>query len=127
MTAASTSAIEVPVIVLAGLLETERRQFVLADNRFALNAGWDADMLGLEVKDPAASSRVNTSHRTGKVRNDDRADWSDAWALFPQASRLFASVQASTRSSSFNRAHCQTADEVALEKKKDDQRWQARK
>lgn len=26
---------------------------------------------------------VNVSGRTGKVKNDDRADWSAAWALFP--------------------------------------------
>jgi DNA modification methylase len=26
---------------------------------------------------------VNNSARVGAVRNDDRADWSDAWALFP--------------------------------------------
>src|SRR6187397_1595024 len=32
---------EVPVIALHGLTETERRQLVLADNRIALNAGWD--------------------------------------------------------------------------------------
>src|SRR5262249_15777076 len=30
---------EVPVIVLSGLTECERRQLVLADNRIALNAG----------------------------------------------------------------------------------------
>lgn len=42
---------EVPVIVLDGLSETERRQLVLADNRIALNAGWDAKMLALELAD----------------------------------------------------------------------------
>ena len=26
---------------------------------------------------------VNRSSRTGKVRNDERADWGAAWALFP--------------------------------------------
>jgi len=26
---------------------------------------------------------VSSSKRTGKVRNDDRADWREAWALFP--------------------------------------------
>lgn len=26
---------------------------------------------------------VNNSNRTGKVRNDDRSDWREAWALFP--------------------------------------------
>jgi DNA modification methylase len=35
--------------------------------------------------DPAWRHRmgVNTSARVGKVRNDDVADWSQAWALFP--------------------------------------------
>jgi DNA modification methylase len=41
----------VPVIVLSGLSETQRRQLVLADNRIALNAGWDAEMLHLELQD----------------------------------------------------------------------------
>src|SRR3954470_21866 len=34
-----------PVIVLKGLSEVRRRQLVLADNRIALNAGWDMEML----------------------------------------------------------------------------------
>jgi DNA modification methylase len=42
---------EVPVISLKGLNELQRRQLVLADNRIALNAGWDLDMLHLELKD----------------------------------------------------------------------------
>lgn len=31
----------VPTIVLSHLSETERRAYVLADNKLALNAGWD--------------------------------------------------------------------------------------
>jgi DNA modification methylase len=166
----------VPVIVLSGLSELQRRQLVLADNRIALNAGWDLAMLKLELSDlkgmgadlsslgfekkelarllvpadpgltdedevpavatvavsrlgdlwclgshrvgcgsstdPDAVGRllgdavpnlmvtdppygvsydptwrhrmgVNSSARVGKVRNDDIADWSEAWALFP--------------------------------------------
>jgi len=42
---------EVPVILLRGLTEMQRRQLVLADNRIALNAGWDLEMLRLELKD----------------------------------------------------------------------------
>ena len=42
---------EVPVVVLKGLTELQRRQLVLADNRIALNAGWDAEMLSLELAD----------------------------------------------------------------------------
>jgi hypothetical protein len=41
----------VPVIPLRGLTELQRRQLVLADNRIALNAGWDLEMLNLELKD----------------------------------------------------------------------------
>ena len=167
---------EAPVIALHGLSETQRRQLVLADNRIAMNAGWDLDMLQLELRDlsvlgadlsvlgftdqelaralqpgtsgltdeneipglsdaavtvpgdiwclgthriacgdctdeltvaallgadkpqlmvtdppygvnydPAWRHRVgvNKSKRTGKVRNDERADWQAAWTLFP--------------------------------------------
>jgi DNA modification methylase len=42
---------EVPVVVLRGLTELQRRQLVLADNRIALNAGWDVEMLKLELSD----------------------------------------------------------------------------
>jgi DNA modification methylase len=167
---------EVPVIPLKGLTETQKRQLMLADNRIALNAGWDADMLNLELRElsvlgadlealgftakelaaaltpvsdgltdenqipdvaDAATTRpgdvwclgphrlicgdstdagtvkrllrdvmpvlmvtdppygveydpewrnnrgLSQSSRTGKVRNDERADWSEAWALYP--------------------------------------------
>lgn len=168
---------EIPAIVLSGLTEVQRRQLMLADNRLALNAGWDAEMLAAELTDlkvlgadlavlgftpqelakalnsgcaggltdedetpepleetvtvtgdiwtagahrigcgdstePAVVASVlagatpdlmvtdppygvgydpewrhrlgiNRSSRRGKVRNDDKADWGDAWALFP--------------------------------------------
>lgn len=168
---------EVPVILLKGLNEVQRRQLVLADNRIALNAGWDVELLSLELKDISAlgadlsilgfspkelsdalapanregltdendvpplaetavtragdiwclgphrivcgdstdadtvmaligdlepplmvtdppygvkydptwrhKAGVNNSARVGKVRNDERADWEAAWALFP--------------------------------------------
>ena len=41
---------EVPVIVLDHLSESQRRALVLADNRIALNAGWDAEMLRVELQ-----------------------------------------------------------------------------
>lgn len=41
---------EVPVVVLP-LSELNRRQLVLADNRIAMNAGWDNQMLNLELAD----------------------------------------------------------------------------
>ena len=167
---------EVPTLELAHLSPAQRRAYVLADNRLALSAGWDAEMLRLELGalqaegfdltltgfdpgeieaflvdptvgltdpddipalpdtpvtqlgdvwllgrhrlvcgdstdpnvvatvlngirphlmvtdppygvqyDPTWRNRagVAATARTGKVLNDDRADWREAWALFP--------------------------------------------
>ena len=40
---------EVPVICLPNLTETQRKALVIADNKIALNAGWDEEMLALEM------------------------------------------------------------------------------
>ena len=166
----------VPTIELAHLTEAQKRAYVLADNRLALSAGWDDEMLRLELGDlrtegfdlgltgfdiseiealfalptagltdpddipatpdvpvsrlgdlwllgrhrlicgdstdagvvstilgdvrphlmatdppygvdydPAWRNRagISTTERTGRVLNDHRADWREAWALFP--------------------------------------------
>lgn len=165
----------VPVIELAHLTDAQKRAYILADNRLAEQAGWDRDLLALEVGDladlgidigslgfetkeldallrsgeadpqeeeippppevpvsragdlwclgphrllcgdatDAASVKrllggvvphlmvtdppygvmydpdwrnrtgASKTKRTGKVMNDDRADWREAWALFP--------------------------------------------
>jgi DNA modification methylase len=165
----------VPVIELAHLSEAQRRAYILADNRLAEQAGWDRDLLAIEVADLAAlgvdldgigfaageiddllrrregearedevperpevpvsrpgdlwclgdhrllcgdatsaadvarllggvrphlmvtdppygvdydpdwrnRAGLSVTRRTGKVRNDHRADWREAWALFP--------------------------------------------
>jgi DNA modification methylase len=179
MAASVLGLASVPCIRLAHLTDTQKRAYIIADNKLALNAGWDEEMLGLElgelaeldfdmdligfgedelaalmaettegetdpddvpappvdpvsvlgdvwilgkhriacgdctdqgtvdkalngvqphlmVTDPPygveydASWRtdagINKKHQkaaTGKVLNDDRADWRDAWALFP--------------------------------------------
>jgi hypothetical protein len=41
----------VPVIELKGLSEAQKRAYVVADNKLALNAGWDEQLLALEVAD----------------------------------------------------------------------------
>jgi DNA modification methylase len=165
---------DVPVMVASGWTEAQRRAYVLADNRLALDAGWDEDLLRSELADlgalgfdlpltgfsegelgrlmpngadsdaehvppvpdtpvsragdlwllgehriicgdstdPETVSRlldgatphlmvtdppygvdydpewrnragVSTTERTGRVENDHRADWREAWALFP--------------------------------------------
>ena len=172
---------QVPVIELAHLTPAQKRAYILADNKLAERAGWDRELLALEVgelselgmdlatprlrgrrdrraparrrsstrgrrrrrsRPPsrcpgpgdlwlsvrtgcsaatpptpprwrgcwAASSRscmvadppygvdydpawrnasgASRTRRTGKVLNDDRADWRAAWALFPGPGRL---------------------------------------
>ncbi len=41
----------VPTIRLSGLSHAQRRALVIADNKIALNAGWDEEMLHLEMED----------------------------------------------------------------------------
>ena len=45
---------EVPVIVIDGLTDDQRRALVLADNKLPLHAGWDEDMLRQELEALAA-------------------------------------------------------------------------
>jgi len=42
---------EIPTIELAYLSEAQRKAYVLADNRLAESAGWDTEMLSLELRD----------------------------------------------------------------------------
>jgi DNA modification methylase len=42
---------EVPVIELTHLSETQKKALILADNKLALNAGWDAELLNLELEE----------------------------------------------------------------------------
>lgn len=42
---------EIPVIRLPHLTEIQRRALVIADNKIALNAGWDEEMLHLEMEE----------------------------------------------------------------------------
>ena len=41
---------EVPVLVLSHLTEAQRRALVIADNQLALNAGWDEELLRIELQ-----------------------------------------------------------------------------
>ncbi len=42
---------EIPVIVARGWSEAQKRAYVIADNKLALNAGWDESLLGIELTD----------------------------------------------------------------------------
>jgi DNA modification methylase len=43
--------VDVPCIRLDHLTETQRKAYVIADNRLALNAGWDNEMLTIELNE----------------------------------------------------------------------------
>lgn len=45
---------EVPAILVTGLDDRRRRALVIADNKLALNAGWDEEALRVELEDLAA-------------------------------------------------------------------------
>lgn len=50
--AAATAGLkEVPVVRLTHLSADERRAYLLADNRLALDAGWDRELLALELQE----------------------------------------------------------------------------
>lgn len=54
MAARKLAITDVPCIELAGLTEAQRKAYILADNKLALNAGWDDEMLRLELGELAA-------------------------------------------------------------------------
>lgn len=41
---------EVPTITLEGLTEAQKKAYVIADNKLALNASWDLDILNIEME-----------------------------------------------------------------------------
>jgi len=42
---------EVPVMVALGWSDAQKRAYALADNKLALNAGWDLALLSLELNE----------------------------------------------------------------------------
>lgn len=51
MAARKLKLTEVPTITLSYLSDTQRRAYIIADNKLALNAGWDQEMLIIELGD----------------------------------------------------------------------------
>lgn len=41
---------EVPCIILENLKEAQKKAYIIADNKMALNAGWDEELLKLELE-----------------------------------------------------------------------------
>lgn len=51
MAAQKLGLTEVPTVCLSHLSATQKKAYILADNKLALNAGWDNDMLKVELED----------------------------------------------------------------------------
>jgi ParB-like chromosome segregation protein Spo0J len=51
MAASKLGEKEVPTIELSHMDENQKRAYIIADNKLALNAGWDNEMLKLELQD----------------------------------------------------------------------------
>jgi DNA modification methylase len=49
MAAKKLNQIEVPTIELAGLTDIQKKAYIIADNKLALNAGWNDEILKLEI------------------------------------------------------------------------------
>jgi ParB-like chromosome segregation protein Spo0J len=41
----------VPVMIAEGWTDAQKRAYVIADNKLALNSGWDEDVLAMELGD----------------------------------------------------------------------------
>lgn len=51
MAAQKLGMTEIPTVCLSHLSDTQKKAYILADNKLALNAGWDNDMLKVELED----------------------------------------------------------------------------
>ena len=51
MAAQKLGEMQVPTIELSHMNPNQKRAYIIADNKLALNAGWDEQMLALEIQD----------------------------------------------------------------------------
>lgn len=54
--AESMGLADIPTIRLNGLTDAQKRAYVIADNKLALNAGWDVELLSIELSDLSAEA-----------------------------------------------------------------------
>ena len=62
---------EVPVIVASGWTDAQKRAYIIADNKLALNAGWDNDLLALEK---ARTLYPGAQTRLARQKDHNRAE-----------------------------------------------------
>lgn len=61
---------KVPAIRLDYLTDQQRRAYIIADNKLALNAGWDDEMLKIELEDLMANSDFDVSNIVGFAEDE---------------------------------------------------------
>jgi DNA modification methylase len=71
MAAQKLGLADLPVIEASHLTEAQRRAYVIADNRLALDAGWDNDLLKVELQDLDSQGfdLTLTGFETGEIAN----------------------------------------------------------
>jgi ParB-like nuclease domain len=79
---------DVPVIVARGWTPAQKRAYALADNKLALNAGWDLEMLRLEITDLRSLAVDVTALGFSTMEIDQlfaaEADQSTEWRGMPE-------------------------------------------
>jgi len=65
MAAQLLKMVQVPCIELGYLTEAQRKAYVIADNKLALNAGWDEQLLAIELK---GARRIGIRSRADRLR-----------------------------------------------------------
>ena len=62
---------EVPILLVEHLTEAQKRAYIIADNRLALDAGWDEEMLRVEFAELAddGSNLELTGFELGEITN----------------------------------------------------------
>lgn len=64
---------EVPVIELDGLSDVQKRAYIIADNKMALDAGWDDELLNKKRTAPITRPRRQRSWRRRSPRSSRRS------------------------------------------------------
>ena len=59
MAARQLGLAEIPVMVARGWSEAQKRAYTIADNKLSLNAGWDAELLRVELTDLRNRERIS--------------------------------------------------------------------
>jgi hypothetical protein len=78
---------QVPTIDLSHLSETQKKAYVIADNKLALNAGWDSKMLELELselKDVLDLGLTGFSPYEINALFDEKNDPNEEWTGMPE-------------------------------------------